>query len=56
MGWCTAIMIWWLTGTPRGTVVIVPKSALQGYSARQIERGRRCCESRGIICRVDENK
>lgn len=41
---------------PKGTLVIIPASALEGYTAKEIEQGKRCCRSRGIVCRIAEDK
>lgn len=43
---------------PQGTIVIVPKSELtaRNYTAADIEKAKRCCRSRGIVCRVAEDR
>lgn len=47
-----------LYNPPNGTVVIVPKSELtaRNYTKADIEKAQRCCRSRGIVCRVAEDK
>lgn len=42
----------------KGTVVEIPRSELvaRRYTQADIEKGKRCCRSRGITCRVAEDK
>lgn len=43
---------------PKGTVVEIPRSELiaRNYTQADIEKGKRCCRSRGITCKVVEDR
>lgn len=49
---CTLAMLVALAGIPKGSTVIIPAPALQDYTPAEIEQGKRCCRSRGIVCLV----